>query len=145
MAYDPHAKRVILHGGIRSADRVPLTDTWAWTGAEWKLLTMEGPRTIFGAAASALDSGIVLFGGHTLQGATNSTWHWTGNLWRELTRTGPSARTFPALATDVRNRRIYLIGGAAPDFSVSYTDLWYLDEAGVWTRVYERPAATRAR
>ena len=136
MAYDAHNKLVIVHGGVRSVDRVALTDTWAWNGESWRLLTMEGPRSIFGAASTAPDSGIVLFGGHTLQGPTRGTWQWDGKTWRNITTEGPAARTFNAMTMDTRRKRVYLLGGTSENQpGTALTDLWYL-ESGKWVRVY---------
>ena len=137
MAYDRVAKMVIVHGGIRSADRVPLTDTWAWNGERWRLLTMEGPRTIFGAATSALDSGIVVFGGHTFGGKSNATWHWNGKSWNKVASDAPPVRIFNGLATDTRRRRIYMLGGAdnPGDGWRTYNDMWYLDANMRWTKL----------
>ena len=137
MAYDRAAKVVIVHGGVRNADRVALTDTWAWNGERWRLLTMEGPRTIFGAAASAPDSGIVVFGGHTLGGKSNATWLWNGKSWTKVASDGPPARIFNALATDTRRRRVYMLGGGdnPGDGWRTYNDMWYLDASMRWVRV----------
>jgi hypothetical protein len=136
MAYDHKARRVIVHGGIRAADRVPLTDTWAWDGTRWRLLTMEGPRSAFGAAASDPDSGIVVFGGHAFdKPISDSTWYWNGRAWVALPATGPAPRTFNHLATDFRNRRIYLFGGYPSQSGAVVNDLWYLDSRRSWIRV----------
>ncbi len=137
MAYDRATKTVIVHGGVRSADRVALTDTWAWDGERWRLLTMEGPRTIFGAAASAPDTGIVVFGGHTLGGKSTATWHWDGKSWNKVASDGPPARIFNALATDTRRKRVYLLGGGDNPGSgwKTHNDLWYLDLRKGWVKI----------
>jgi hypothetical protein len=127
MAYDANARVIIVHGGVRSADGVALTDTWAWNGKVWKLLTMEGPRSIFGAATTALDSGIVMFGGHMLRGSSAATWQWDGRSWRTIATEGPAPRTFNSLVTDVRRKRIYLLGGG-PD------EIWFLDAGSGWMK-----------
>ena len=139
MAYDRAMKVVIVHGGVRNADRVALTDTWAWDGERWRLLTMEGPRTIFGAAASAPDRGIIVFGGHTLDGKSNATWYWNGKAWRRVATEGPApaARIFNALATDTRRRRVYMLGGGdnTGDGWRTYNDMWYLDADLRWVQL----------
>ena len=143
MAYDARAKMIVLHGGLHGTgtpgvDRVPLTDTWAWTGTQWRLLSTEGPRTIFGAATTALDSGIVVYGGHRMAGSSADVWQWTGKLWRVIAAASatdvPGTRTFNMLATDPRNRRIYMIGGLRSGSNL--TDMWYLDATNRWTKVY---------
>ena len=134
MAYDPVAKTVVMHGGVRSVDGgIPLTDTWSWNGTRWRLLTMEGPRTIFGAATTALDSGIVIFGGHRMDGNVTETWHWNGLRWQAIATGGPPARSFNHMTTDHRGKRIYMMGGM--DSGV-LADLWVLDERRVWRKVY---------
>ena len=135
MAYDAKARHVIVHGGVRAADRTPLTDTWAWDGRAWTQLGRDGPRTIFGAAATDPDSGIVLFGGHTMNGATDDTWYWNGKTWATLSAKGPVARTFNGVATDMRRRRIYLYGGSAEGGGEALADLWYLDARKTWVRL----------
>jgi N-acetylneuraminic acid mutarotase len=133
MAYDPRSAMIIMHGGIRSVDGgIPLTDTWGWNGTRWRLLTMEGPRTIFGAATTALDSGIVVFGGHTMNGDVRETWHWSGKRWQAIATGGPEPRTFNHMTTDRRNRRIYMMGGMARE---TLTDLWVLDARNEWRKL----------
>jgi hypothetical protein len=134
MAYDAKAKVVLVHGGVRTADGVALTDTWAWNGERWRLLTMEGPRSIFGAATSAPDGGIVMFGGHTLAGSTDTTWLWDGSAWKSIAAKGPTARTFNAMATDVRRRRVYMLGGMTR--GTRNTDFWYLSPEHAWVRIH---------
>jgi hypothetical protein len=135
MAYDAKARRVIMHGGVRSADRTPLTDTWSWDGNAWKLLTPSGPRTIFGAAATDPDSGIVVFGGHQLGSEKDATFYWKGSTWSTIAAKGPSARTFNGMATDMRRKRVYLYGGSAEAGGESLGDLWYLENRKVWVKV----------
>lgn len=134
MAYDAHARMVIVHGGVRSADGgVPLTDTWGWTGERWQLLTMEGPRARFAAAATAVDSGIVLFGPGA-RGTPPNTWQWNGRSWRVIATGGPSARTFHHMTTDHARKRILLMGGMAEGEMPS--DLWILDAEHRWSQVH---------
>jgi hypothetical protein len=138
MAYDAKSHRVIMHGGVRSADRTPLTDTWAWDGKTWKLLTPSGPRTIFGAAASDPDSGIVIFGGHQMGSATDDTFYWNGSAWSTIAAKGPSARTFNGMTTDVGRKRVYVYGGSAEAGGASLGDLWYLENHKIWVKVAPR-------
>jgi hypothetical protein len=134
VAYDAHARMVIVHGGVRSADGgVALTDTWGWTGERWRLLTMEGPRARFVAAATALDSGIVLFGPGA-RDAPASTWQWNGRSWQVIATGGPSPRTFNHMTTDHARKRIFMMGGMAA--SGLPRDLWILDAQHRWTQVY---------
>jgi hypothetical protein len=136
MAYDPKAKRVIMHGGGNASGA--LTDTWAWDGGRWQLVSQEGPRTLYGAATSGLDSGIVLFGGHMIGSSTNITWYWSGRVWTQIATSGPAARTFNAMTTDVRRRRIYMLGGSLEGGDNRETpnpELWVLDASNQWTQI----------
>ena len=136
MAYDPKAKRIVLHGG--SNGPTPLTDTWLWDGQRWELAASDGPRSLYGAATAGIDSGIVMFGGHTMGSVPQTTWYWTGRSWQIIANDGPRGRTFNVLTTDRRHRRIYLLGGTVEgggDFAAPYPELWYLDESNHWIRV----------
>ncbi len=126
MAYDAVSKMVIVHGGVR--DNVALKDTWGWNGTRWQQLGANGPQSVYGAAASNPNGGVVLFGGHRLsEPSSPDTWAWNGREWSSVATGGPKPRSFNAMATDTKRKRIYLIGGG--------DDFWYLTPAFKWVEV----------
>lgn len=72
---------------------------------------------------------VVLFGGvnHLLKPSTryNETWTWKGQKWTLASRTGPTARIWPSMASDIRNRKMLLFGGF--DGKRCLGDSWYWD------------------
>lgn len=126
MAYDTRSKMVIIHGGVRN--NVEQSDTWGWDGKQWKRLATDGPKSLYGAATTNPTGGVVLFGGDRLSGpSAPDTWLWDGKSWRSVAATGPGPRSFHALATDTKRKRVYLIGGGE--------GFWYMDTNFKWTRV----------
>ena len=125
MVYDPIRELTLVHGGYTNtvSDACGSTTlssaTWGWDGAEWELLSCEGPqvRGLALAYDSARDRVVTLAG-------SASTWEWDGESWEVVGTSGPSARTNYALAFDSARERVVLFGGIG---GVLHGDTWEWD------------------
>ncbi|MBB5057374.1 N-acetylneuraminic acid mutarotase [Granulicella aggregans] len=91
MAYDPVNQKVVMFGGDGGVKI--LNDTWLWNGSDWlpapKQITPPDFYTAAGMAYSSTLRKMVLFSGHTWNGARSGTpsynsWTWDGNQWKKL-------------------------------------------------------------
>jgi hypothetical protein len=129
MTYDEARGLTVTHGGYINE----LTDacgysekrsraTWGWDGAEWELLSCDGPPTR--GSALAYDSRrerIVMIGGYS---GERATWEWDGKTWTQITTDGPSGRDGSLLAYDVIRERTVLFGGETLSL---HDDTWEWD------------------
>lgn len=71
MAFDPVARRVILHGGLGATG--VLGDTWSWNGATW---VAQAPGSLRWGSALAPDypRRVMRFGGHDGSSSNGETW-----------------------------------------------------------------------
>ena len=83
-ATDHANQRVILFGGWDESE-VLLTDTWAWDGEKWELISDEGPPARISGQLAFDGRGVLLFGGRTRtpQGFQDleDTWELRGRIW----------------------------------------------------------------
>lgn len=132
MAYDSSRNRATLFGGIDigTSSVVFLRDTWEWDGANWTLMSTNGPDSR-GYHAMAYDSGrgvTVLFGGYYWDGTLHGygdTWEWDGNAWSLVSTNGPTPRDGHAMAYDPARDVTVLFGGT--DGSQFLGDTWEWD------------------
>lgn len=138
MAYDAARGRVVLFGGLGSAQN-NLQDTWEWDGQAWLARTPATSPSARCGHAMAYDPvrrAVVLFGGEAygeqLMGA-GETWEWTGSTWTRRATSGPSSRLAARLVADPLRQRLVLFGGLGPE--VSYlADTWEWNGTS-WTAV----------
>ncbi|MBI2390113.1 MAG: hypothetical protein HYV09_11045 [Deltaproteobacteria bacterium] len=72
--------KVLLHGGQRATDKVPLDDTWEFDGTRWtKLAPATSPPVGDTPLLFATSGGPVLF-----VNGYNETWRWSGTDWVKL-------------------------------------------------------------
>jgi hypothetical protein len=117
MAYDEAGQAVVLFGGFRGATSpMRLSDTWVWSGNEWRHAAPSSnpsPRGHCGLAFDLLRRRLVLFGGCTYGGARTlyhaDTWEWAGTTW--ISRS-PTSSPSPLTATRT-GIRPYLPTGTA--------------------------------
>jgi hypothetical protein len=86
LVYDEHRQMVIDYGGEAPADGLgPFNQVWAWTGADWQLLSSNGPPPMSQVAAAfdAEHHELVVFGGFTNSSSdpSSTTWTWDGSTW----------------------------------------------------------------
>lgn len=129
----------MLFGG-RDASGEVQADTWAWDGAVWTELQVEGPpaRWIHTAATDPTGDRGIVFGGQGPDGELlGDTWAWNGWSWRLVTASGPEPRMMGKMA--VTGEQVFLFGGralASPESPSRHRDMgdtWTLRE-GRWTR-----------
>jgi hypothetical protein len=114
MAWDPERQRVVLFGGLDSADQ-PLDDTWEWDGAIWVQRRPSISPPARSEHAMVLDEArqrIVLISGRSSTGLLRDLWEWNGATWTSRPLLNPpSARRGHAAAYDPDRQRIVLFGG----------------------------------
>jgi hypothetical protein len=105
MVYDPDRKRTVLFGGRAAcqSNKIPLADTWEWTGTVWSPITPTDPegdgdpwrRT---EAAMAYDKNrqkVIMYGGADIVEASSylspkgDIWEFNGTSWHELVTADP--------------------------------------------------------
>ncbi len=110
---------------------------WTFNGVDWLQRVSEQTSSIglFGLAA-AFDEArnvVVIFGGDTFGGQTNSTWEWNGaTLVERFPANQPPARRLHSMTYDPVRQRVVMFGGQAG--SVALNDLWEYDGVN-WTQV----------
>lgn len=134
MAYDSARQRVVLHGGVKGADR----HTWYLSGDTFEL----GPSGWTGASTSgpgmrmwhamAYDKArqrTVLFGGNSGGTRFDDTWEWDGTAWEQkFPAVRPPARNGHAMVYDELSGKTLMWGGDVSQ------DAWEWDGT-TWTQV----------
>ena len=105
VAYDPVSRKVVLFGGLDSANY--LNDTWTFDGTNWTQVTTPVAPPVRAVGAMAFDAAsrkLVLFGGYNGHNFLGDTWLWDGatSTWTQATpqqsrkpATGPMAFSDP--------------------------------------------------
>jgi hypothetical protein len=127
MAYDIARRTIVMFGGSPAG-----TETWEWSGRQWRLRTppvAPPERWHHAMAYDIARNRIVLFGGLDLVARPlGDTWEWDGMNWTQLLpATSPPNRSHHAMAYDVRRGRVLLYGGAG---STLFSDTWEWDGLG---------------
>lgn len=138
-AYDPIANQVIVFGGL-DASGAPQSDTWAWDGVTWTLLSppsSPSARYTHGMAYSPALGRIVLFGGIPEPFDVNAladTWEWDGSTWVETTpaMSPPPRGVHHNMAFDPSSGSLVLFGGGIQPSLPTLNDAWAYDSSG-WT------------
>ncbi|MHB8573115.1 MAG: Kelch repeat-containing protein [Candidatus Dormibacteria bacterium] len=167
MAYDATLGEMILFGGAESAGGVgvgtypagnstvfantyiPISDTWAWNGTDWTLLSpAHSPPARYGAAVAADDArgSIVIFGGEGAQGvALGDTWEWKNGDWTQLnsaTSIAPAPRSFASMAYLPSPSQLIMVNGDSASGS-ALAETWLFTGSG-WSQ-YTQPRAIQPR
>ena len=114
-----------------------LQDTWTWDGKtsdSWISVAPgagAGPSARSGAAAAALGSTMLLFGGSSNGTPLGDTWTWNGSTWMQLPVTGPAPRFHAAAATVPGG--VLLFGGDSGSGALGDTWLWDA-KGGTWAQ-----------
>jgi hypothetical protein len=134
MAYD--GTNVILFGGrgASSADGV-LADTWAWNGTAWsKKSPATSPFGRYKAEAAYLSgTGLVMFGGRTINDMLLETWVWNGTTWSQVAlanRASPPARVDFCMSAGTSS--IVVFGGSTTNQQL--LDTWSFNGT-TWTKL----------
>lgn len=147
MAYDSARSVVLLHGGYGTP---ALSDTWAWEGKTWTLLTTNGPSEFGAGLAFDPDRGVtVLYGGFgngSPRPALGNTWELHGQTWKQVTtNTGPGVRSGCAMAYDPQHHRVLLHGGARDiQGNTILSDTWMWDGSS-WQEIPNANGPLRAQ
>ncbi|HTT25613.1 MAG TPA: kelch repeat-containing protein, partial [Thermoplasmata archaeon] len=115
-------------------------ETWAYGGANWTLLTPNGPsaRLSTSLAYDPSIQSLVLFGGKGPNATyLSDTWTFSGGAWTNVTATagpGPSPRASMAIAWDAADGYLVGYGGVEPNASLvgnasGSTTTWVFDGA----------------
>jgi len=75
---------------------------------------------------------VLLFGGANAEAVLHDTWCWRNGAWALLTTSGPAARTFPGMAGDAGNQRVFLFGGNRVLFGQGPDPANILDDFWIW-------------
>jgi hypothetical protein len=119
--YDSKRLTTIAFGGTSTPGFRPIisdSETWAFDGAEWRMVSVEGPAPrVMHAMAYDSHRGVgILFGGSPDGGfspAFSDAWEWNGMSWSKVEVDGaPGPRFLHAMAYDSGRRRAVLFGGS---------------------------------
>jgi len=150
MAYDAARGEVVLFGGqngfgCAEGASTRCGYTWAYDGAEWKVVATTGPsaRTGHAMAYDSRRHRVVLFGGNdgstSCDGSGTSTcgrvWEWDGSTWALIATSGlvPAARSRPGLAYDPTRPGVVLFGGVVPSGTCDGGATTFCDRTWVWS------------
>jgi hypothetical protein len=145
MAYDPARQRVVLFGGRTGPTNAELlNDTWEFNGTTWNQIVPATPPSNRSDAPMVFDDlagRVLMYGGFTSGGGTQTTYTWDGTSWTLRSTTGsPSFRHDHGLAYDTTSDRAILFGGFLGGVGVD-GDTWELNLAtSTWTERTPSPA-----
>jgi hypothetical protein len=134
MAYDATRATTVMFGGRHGG--AYLSDTWVWSGAEWRDETSTISPPARAEHAMAFDmkrNRTVMFGGATADPSNpeaitrlDDTWEWDGSTWMERTPAiRPTTRSGHAMVYDVARAKTLLLGGnASEDLTLSDQCEW---------------------
>ena len=91
-------------------------------------------RNMHAAAYLPLTNEMLIFGGTTSAGETNTLWSFKDGQWTFLAENGPQPREDALLIHNTDEGATYLIGGRHNGTGVTYSDMWKWD-AGTWSQV----------
>lgn len=92
------------------------------------------PRNMHSAAYIPSTGEMLIFGGTTNAGETNTLWSFKENRWTLLSKDGPQAREDALLIHNSDDQATYLIGGRHNGTSTIYSDMWKWDGTK-WSQV----------
>ncbi|HLK69186.1 MAG TPA: kelch repeat-containing protein [Bryobacteraceae bacterium] len=121
--------RLILFGG-RLMDGTLSSETWAWSGTDWSLLSAAGGPGARQDGMMTFDpvrQQVVLFGGRATDFVTlfNDTWTWDGSTWTKRSpAVTPPARSGGAMAWHGVIQQVVLFSGVSAAGFVPDTWLW---------------------
>lgn len=132
MTFYPRGEDIVLFGGqnLTSSGKIKYENlTWLFTGYTWtplRGLTHAPTSRAFAASAYSQTSGsVILFGGITSSGYTNSTWAFKDNVWTKMSTTGPIPAMEGSSMVAMSNGNLLLYGGFN---GTSYSDqTWVLN------------------
>jgi hypothetical protein len=134
LAYDADGRRMVLFGGALDGEQ--LADTWSWNGQEWERIAEPGPGPRFVSLMTEDRStdGILLQGGHWVDGNDGDflgdTWRWSDGAWLEVTdAAGPGSRVNSPGAWDDRLGGIAMFGGGTGIDTPHAADTWLWTDA----------------
>ncbi|MCP5524217.1 MAG: PD40 domain-containing protein [Verrucomicrobiales bacterium] len=150
MVYDSARGVTLVHGGGAEPGSPVKTDTWAWDGRTWKLLTQQGPGEFAAGFAFDPDRGVAVlhggFGNGSPRPALGATWEWDGQTWAQVaTSGGPGVRAGCAMAYDPQSTRVLLQGGSRDlAGNQALSDTWAWDGTS-WQEVPSANGPTRVQ
>jgi N-acetylneuraminic acid mutarotase len=156
--YDPVSRRILLVGGLSSANPpIVLNDTWAYDagGNTWTELKPNGADTFAPGPAAAYDpvgARVMNIGGPDASGSLTGMGAYdpAANTWTELKPAGsvPSWRSGGCMVYDPTSGKMVLFGGCAnwADPSTYLNDTWAYDPAAnTWTELQPKGSVPSAR
>lgn len=145
LAFDALSGQMLLFGGSVGAD--PQGDTWTWDGSAWSLVAETGPRPRFVSLMSEdrATDGIVLHGGHWVDGNDggflSDTWVWDDGAWQEAAAgDGPGPRVNAPGTWDDRLDGVVMLGGGTGEDAPFEVDTWVW--RGGWAEIGEPDGPT---
>jgi serine/threonine protein kinase len=151
MVWDSQDHEVLLYGG-RGNDNTYLGDLWAYSPAKntWSALACSGNGPGARGEAGAVWNGsqMLLLGGRSSSGALADFWSYTPgpqNGWNELAATTPlGARSYPAVAWDSHEQRLYVFGGLGSS-NQQLGDFYSYQSSSGWSTIDPPGTAPLAR
>lgn len=147
LAFDARTGAMLLFGGSVGTDQ--RGDTWTWDGTTWSLVSETGPppRFVSLMAEDRATDGIVLHGGHWVDGNDgdflSDTWVWDDGAWHEAAaEDGPGPRVNAPGTWDDRLDGVVMLAGGTGMETPFAADTW-LWRSG-WSEI-STPAGPSAR
>jgi hypothetical protein len=134
MVFDTRRACIVTFGGRSPGATQDASDTWEWTGVDWRqVLTANAPRprSFYGLAYDERRGRTVLFGGQLggfIPTGGNETWEYNGVDW---TRATPAyvmpGLESPAMAYDSGRGVVVMFGGWDGNVSIDHRETWEYD------------------
>lgn len=141
MSFYPRGMDVVLFGGqnLTSSGNIKYeNETWLFTGYTWTPLNglTQAPtsRAFAASAYSQTSRSVILFGGITSSGYSNSTWSFKDNVWTKMSTTGPIPAMEGSSMVAMSNGNLLLYGGVN---GTGFSDqTWMLNTTTMhWTKL----------
>jgi len=143
--HDELEQIVLVNGGPeRGKPAEDPLELWSWDGAQWSLISAEGP-VWRNWAAIAYDSArdvLVIHGGLQTHNSFDETWEWDGQTWTKFaSASSPGGREGALMAYDAARETMILFGGATPEMQI-HGDTWEWGGQS-WRKVSESGPSAR--
>ena len=133
MVYDAARQEILLYSGhfaSASGDFVDYDDLWAWDGATWRNITLQGAtpghRTHAGLVYDPVTERVLLIGSGS-ETFLQDVWAWNGVTWEEIPSSNTPARSGQNIAYDPVRDRFVLFGGVDRPGGRALQDTWEWD------------------
>ena len=133
MVYDPARQEVLIYSGHfaeATGEFIDYNDLWAWNGASWREIPLDGPTPGHRTHAALVYDPVIektLLASSGSQTFLSDVWAWDGTKWEVIQTSNTPTRSGHNIAYDPNRDRFVLFGGVDRPGGKALTDTWEWD------------------